>query len=378
MYTDKQFLFLAQLNRSLIGYSLLNKQIHNYPIKTTVLLKKLCNGCGIEFETYYNSKQFCSKECHYKNHVSVKYSSVCNYCGNEFKHAARNTKYCSSTCAANAKNSNLYNDGKRKCSSCNKMLDISFFKLKRHDGYLRSNCRECENKRYRNNHSRQLAKIRKERWQQDKGWIGKSCKIFVNTCPVLNLPFVSKTKRKISYGGLLVLSAEKEYKEIKIKRDIEILKLQRLQETISCWCRECGNDFDMPKYIKSNYSILSKPKEYCSLKCSKKASKRKWRLSYKTNKNKAFVENVDPFVVFDKHGWKCQDCGIDTPRKLRGTYEYNAPELDHIMPLSKGGKHEYSNVQLLCRSCNSEKKDRIPYKLIQDAKSGIRAIALSH
>jgi len=34
------------------------------------------------------------------------------------------------------------------------------------------------------------------------------------------------------------------------------------------------------------------------------------------------------------------------------------PELDHIVPLSKGGAHAVDNFQLLCRSCNSSKGNR--------------------
>ena len=33
-------------------------------------------------------------------------------------------------------------------------------------------------------------------------------------------------------------------------------------------------------------------------------------------------------------------------------------ELDHIIPLSKGGKHTRSNVQPLCRTCNASKSDK--------------------
>lgn len=37
-----------------------------------------------------------------------------------------------------------------------------------------------------------------------------------------------------------------------------------------------------------------------------------------------------------------------------------APELDHVMPLSKGGTHSMDNVQLLCRKCNQRKGSRMP------------------
>jgi hypothetical protein len=44
----------------------------------------------------------------------------------------------------------------------------------------------------------------------------------------------------------------------------------------------------------------------------------------------------------------CQLCRIDTEL-----------ELDHIIPLSKGGKNNIDNRQWLCRKCNRIKKDRI-------------------
>ena len=85
------------------------------------------------------------------------------------------------------------------------------------------------------------------------------------------------------------------------------------------------------------------------------------RLDQKTRARQAFiaganaVEPVDPFKVFDRDGWRCQCCGCHTPRRLRGTYEGNAPELDHIVPLAAGGDHSYANTQLLCKSCNLAK-----------------------
>jgi 5-methylcytosine-specific restriction endonuclease McrA len=70
-------------------------------------------------------------------------------------------------------------------------------------------------------------------------------------------------------------------------------------------------------------------------------------------------ENVDPFKVFDRDGWRCQICMRKTVRSKRGTADDRAPELDHIMPLSKGGDHTYANTQCTCRRCNGLKSDDV-------------------
>lgn len=69
----------------------------------------------------------------------------------------------------------------------------------------------------------------------------------------------------------------------------------------------------------------------------------------------AMIERVDPIEVFNRDGWRCHMCGIKTPKRLRGTYQHNAPELDHIIPLAAGGEHSMRNTACSCRKCNGEK-----------------------
>lgn len=71
------------------------------------------------------------------------------------------------------------------------------------------------------------------------------------------------------------------------------------------------------------------------------------------------AERFKPIEIFMRDGWRCQICGVSTPQTRRGTYHKNAPELDHIIPLSKGGKHTRTNVQCACRACNGEKSDKV-------------------
>lgn len=68
-------------------------------------------------------------------------------------------------------------------------------------------------------------------------------------------------------------------------------------------------------------------------------------------------EKVDLRKIFKRDNWKCTACGIDTPKSLRGTFHNQAPEIDHVIPMSKGGPHTEWNLQALCRKCNGIKMD---------------------
>lgn len=67
------------------------------------------------------------------------------------------------------------------------------------------------------------------------------------------------------------------------------------------------------------------------------------------------VETVNLLKVLERDNWTCQLCGIKTPKKLRGTYDDRAPEVDHIVALAAGGEHSYRNTQCACRKCNIAK-----------------------
>ena len=53
-------------------------------------------------------------------------------------------------------------------------------------------------------------------------------------------------------------------------------------------------------------------------------------------------------AVFARDGWVCQYCGS------------TAENVDHVIPRSRGGPHEWDNVVAACRRCNSRKENRLP------------------
>ena len=59
------------------------------------------------------------------------------------------------------------------------------------------------------------------------------------------------------------------------------------------------------------------------------------------------------FTIYQMQNFKCQYCGTD----LKGEKRNNL-HLDHLIPQSKGGKNEPSNLILTCANCNCSRQDK--------------------
>jgi len=69
----------------------------------------------------------------------------------------------------------------------------------------------------------------------------------------------------------------------------------------------------------------------------------------------AEYEDFNPTEVMERDRYVCQLCGRKT-RPDYNRYHPLFPNLDHIVPLSKGGAHTKGNTQCLCRECNATKQ----------------------
>lgn len=63
------------------------------------------------------------------------------------------------------------------------------------------------------------------------------------------------------------------------------------------------------------------------------------------------VSNKMRFSIYARDGYRCCKCGASG--------RYAQLEVDHIVPIAKGGKSTYNNLQTLCHKCNVEKGDKL-------------------
>lgn len=67
---------------------------------------------------------------------------------------------------------------------------------------------------------------------------------------------------------------------------------------------------------------------------------------------RAKVSNELRQEIFERDGYTCVNCGSTEKESL---------EIDHIKPISKGGKTEPDNLQTLCHDCNIRKGNNIDW-----------------
>lgn len=122
-------------------------------------------------------------------------------------------------------------------------------------------------------------------------------------------------------------------------------------------CETCGNEFyprktqidgpENPRWTGGRRATYIRQRE---AGVYRKASHDRWvRVGKKLEPGT--VERIG-----DRQRRRCAACGKCVKDKF---------DLDHIYPLSKGGQHEESNLQILCASCNRSKGAKDPIEYMQ-------------
>jgi len=257
----------------------------------------------------------------------------------------------------------------RVCSICKIEKDINLFEADKRKPHGKAyKCKECRNKR-----DRKRNKIKRT---NDKEWRDRYNKYHSNY----------KNKNKKTWQQKRYQDKFNKAVENNAQSSIYIRKcndcgkydvLRKEPEVNKCYCRRCYykyrtlgssiNKITIIKCIDCSVNFNSLNGRIRCKRC-KLIHLRKLRRLYRsihgsrsTHRKRAkyfgvFYEPISRKKVFDRDDWQCNICGIDV---IKEPLKYNSGELDHIVPISKGGSHSYLNVQCLCRRCNNLKGDNI-------------------
>lgn len=120
-------------------------------------------------------------------------------------------------------------------------------------------------------------------------------------------------------------------------------------------CPECGGVF------------YDRKRKYCSNKCSQRVLSRNAETKRRiVTKSQLVDKDITLQGLYKRDNGICYICG---QRCDWNDYYYkgntfiagdNYPSIEHVIPLSKGGKHSWVNVKLSCRRCNYLKNDTLP------------------
>ncbi len=72
-----------------------------------------------------------------------------------------------------------------------------------------------------------------------------------------------------------------------------------------------------------------------------------------------FRRQVTNTFLFARDDYQCQYCG----RRANELKARESLTRDHLIPMSRGGTNEWSNVVTACSSCNTRKANRLPHEI---------------
>ena len=83
------------------------------------------------------------------------------------------------------------------------------------------------------------------------------------------------------------------------------------------------------------------------------------RLTRYVHVPRRFRRQVTNTFLFARDDYQCQYCG----RRANELKPRESLTRDHLIPMSRGGSNEWSNVVTACSSCNTRKANRLPQEI---------------
>lgn len=276
-----------------------------------------CEKCGSRFSRKQrkNRTQYCSPSCRSASSPKM-LDATCGRCGAAFVYRPGNSgRFCSRACLSERRAMRCL------CVQCGRMY------TPRQKNRVTFCSRKCSQQHGREQ-GRFLRGMRKYRRAVAPGPPPKS-----RACRLCGAEF---TCRKGSSRGYCTTKCRRQ--AAWVHRRIKLLARAR-------GCRRCGADLSG---VFKRWTC-----DACRNTCRRQGKARE-NQRRRARKRGVAVEVFDRDEIFKRDGWRCQRCGVKV-RPWRDVRHPRYPNLDHIVPLARGGEHTRKNVQCLCRGCNTKK-----------------------
>ena len=124
-----------------------------------------------------------------------------------------------------------------------------------------------------------------------------------------------------------------------------------------CARPECGKSF-----LPSKPSASQRRDWYVQQHCSRECARGHGGGVPSTgpHSRKSTLTNTIKLMVLERDGWRCHICSKIAPKRLRGTTDDRAPEVEHIISVNAGGTDDPWNLRCAHRKCNRD-KDRASF-----------------
>lgn len=110
-----------------------------------------------------------------------------------------------------------------------------------------------------------------------------------------------------------------------------------------------SKQYDHWKYLANQEERRIQAREYGYGRSDANAAKRLRRRAWRKGVDSRVVTQADIATIRRRQNGKCYYCGGETVEM----------HIDHVVPLSRGGRHAIGNLVLACASCNVSKSDSL-------------------
>lgn len=206
-----------------------------------------------------------------------------------------------------------------KCSRCKKSKSYSEFYLS--NGKPNSWCKNCFQQDHRN------------KYKPKSGYSNEA-----RNCLQCNKEYSPSQRRKSFFCSK---ACKSNYRNQQLK--ISLLNSKKVRTCIAC-------NRIIPKTARAD-------KKYCSVECSSKLRGRTMNIQRRIRTSEAIFhfKRVD---IYERDNWTCQLC-LKVVNPNLAFPDPMCASLDHVIPLSRGGSHKSSNVQLAHLRCNTSRGNKV-------------------